>query len=128
MPVVAAIVNALILIGTPLVILSLDKGKTPEDVPGGTACILALGGSWIATFAFAVAGIPMMPPLVKSFIMTVLCIMVMTVLKPATKRAYGANWVREPCVWRAQIRVRLTMHAPRAFRTGFRRAGHFPRT
>ena len=74
----------------------MQKGKQPEEVMGGTASLLSLAGSMVIVFAYMTAG----PNpggesnlLVTTIVLTIFAIMTMSVVKPCSKRAFGANWI-----------------------------------
>ena len=44
-------------------------------------------------FSLQNSGNPEMPPLVKAIVLQIFTVMLLTVLRPSAKRAYGANWI-----------------------------------
>ena len=81
------------IVGIPLTVFKLDKGKGPDDVLGGYMSILSIGGTFGAAFVMQVASATGVPSLVRAMVISMFSGMILSVLTPACKRLYERDWL-----------------------------------
>ena len=81
-----------VLVGVPLCMLKLDKGKTAEDVHGSYTCVVAIALSFLVFFVFFVVSIGL-PALAASMALSMLQGAILFVLTPGAKRRYAHDWM-----------------------------------
>ena len=82
-----------VLVGFPLIVFRLDKGKTSDDVQGGYSALAFFGGWGIVPFGFMIASLPGVGPLIRAVVLAVFQGMVLTLILPVTTKLYGTHFL-----------------------------------
>ena len=82
-----------VLVGLPLIVFRLDKGKTSDDVQGGYSALVFFGGWAIVPFGFTIASLDGVGTLIRAVVLAIFQGMVLTLILPVTTKLYGTHFL-----------------------------------
>ena len=89
-PVFAIAYLLAVLIGMPLAVFRLDRGKISADVQGGYHCLVFFAGWGIVPFGFMIASMDGVGTLTRAVVLSVFQGMVLIIIVPVATKLYGA--------------------------------------
>ena len=92
-PLIMLVYYSMTLFGVPITTFIADRGLNGDDVQGGTAAITFMTNVYLPGVCLVIAINPLVGPLMKSIVLSLMSVLVLTVIRPILKRAFGANWV-----------------------------------